>query len=462
MPPSRSNSRSNSRPFRVAIVGGGWAGLAAAVELCRQPAPQQIQVTLFESAPQPGGRARSIEWKGMALDNGQHLMIGAYQQMLSLLKTLQADEKSLFDRLPHHLLMLDAQSGNTAFELKLPTYPAPLHLLFGVLGIKQLSFSNKLKLLWRFNRLLNTPIVEDLSVSVWLDQAQLPDAYRRYLLEPLCLAALTTHPAQASARAFQSVLLQTFNAPADHTDLLIARKDLGQVFPAQASRFIQQHGGVIHTRSKVQGLLLEKDDDGQLGVQLKDRIETFDQLILATPPAVSARLLAEHPQTTPLAASIEQLQYEPVANLYLQFASAVHLSCPMLGLVNGIAEWVFERASSGQPHLLAVVISAQGPHLQMSPEALQDQVLAELQTVLGPLPDCIDSQLIVEKRATVRCHPGVDALRPASQSGVENLQLCGDYVYIEENNQPALPSTLEGALRSGVKCAQHIIQQFNH
>ena len=461
MPTSESNTRSNSRPIKVGIVGGGWAGLAAAVELCRQPA-QQVHITLFESAPQLGGRARTIEWKGLALDNGQHLMIGAYQQMLQLLDTLQVDIDALFDRLPHQLLMLDAQSGDTAFELKLPTYPAPLHLLFGVLGIKQLSFSNKLKLLWRFNRLLNTPIADDLSVSNWLDQARLPDAYRRYLLEPLCLAALTTHPAQASARAFQAVLLQTFNAPAEHTDLLIARKDLGQVFPAQAAEFIQQHGGEIHTRSKVQGLLLEKNDDGRLGVQLKDRIEYFDQLILATSPTVSAHLLAEHPQTAALAASIEQLQYEPVANLYLQFASAVHLPCPMLGLVNGIAEWVFERASSGQSHLLAVVISAHGAHLQMTPQTLRDRVLSELQTALGPLPDCIDSQLIVEKRATVRCHPGVDALRPASQSGVANLQLCGDYVYIEQNNQPALPSTLEGALRSGVKCAQHIIQQFNH
>jgi len=457
-----NSPQSNTRPLTVAIIGGGWAGLAAAVELCQQPAPQSYKVTLFESAPQLGGRARSIEWKGMALDNGQHLMIGAYQQMLSLLKTLQADESTLFDRLPHHLLMLDAQSGDTAFELKLPTYPAPLHLLFGVMGIRQLSFGNKLKLLWRFNRLLNTPLVEDLSVSDWLDRAQLPDVYRHYLLEPLCLAALTTHPAQASARAFQAVLLQTFNAPADHTDLLIARKDLGQVFPVQAAAFIQQHGGKIHSRSKVQGLLLQKDDNGHLGVQLNDRSEFFDQLILATPPTVSARLLADHPQTAPLAALIEQLQYEPVANLYLQFARAVHLPCPMLGLVNGIAEWVFERASSGQSHLLAVVISAQGPHLQMSAEALRDQVLTELQRVLGPLPVCIDSQLIVEKRATVQCHPGVDALRPSTQSGVNNLQLCGDYVYIEENNQPALPSTLEGALRSGVKCAQHIIQQSNH
>lgn len=457
-----SSQQSNSRPLTVAIIGGGWAGLAAAVELYRQPGPQQVQVTLFESSPQLGGRARSIKWKGMALDNGQHLMIGAYQQMLSLLKTLRADENTLFDRLPHHLLMLDAQNGRTAFELRLPTYPAPLHLLFGVLGIKQLSFSDKLKLLWRFNRLLKTPIVEDISVSDWLDRGKLPDAYRRYLLEPLCLAALTTHPAQASARAFQAVLLQTFNAPADHTDLLIARKDLGQVFPAQAAAFIQQHGGTIHTRSKVQGLMLDRDDKGRLGVQLKERIETFDQVILATPPAVSANLLAEHPQTAPLAASIEQLHYEPVANLYLQFAEAVRLPCPMLGLVNGVAEWVFERASSGQPQLLAVVISAHGAHLRMNPEALRDRVLAELQTVLGPLPACIDSQLIVEKRATVQCHPGVDALRPATQSGVNNLQLCGDYVYIEENNQPALPSTLEGALRSGVKCAQHILQQPNH
>ena len=217
-----------SAKLRVAIVGGGWAGLAAAVELCKN---NNIEVTLFESSPQLGGRARSIEWNGKTLDNGQHLMIGAYQQMLDLLNTIDADINILFKRLSHRMLMIDAVSGNTTFDLQLPSLPAPLHLIIGILKTPYLSLKEKFQVLIRFNRLLNTPLKKDINVSDWLRSANLPDKYIKNLLEPVCLAALTTHPHQASAKAFQSVLQQTFNASANFTDLLIPTRDLSQVFP---------------------------------------------------------------------------------------------------------------------------------------------------------------------------------------------------------------------------------------
>ncbi len=440
---------------RIAIVGGGWAGLAAAVELCRHG----HAVSVYESAPQLGGRARSIEWNGMTLDNGQHLMIGAYQQMLSLLTTMQADLEHLFKRLPHHMLMLDANTGNTLLELKLPTFPAPLHLLFGVLRIPQLSFLQKIQLLLRFNKLLNTPIKEDIFVSDWLASARLPAAYTEYLLQPICLAALTTHPQQASAKALQNILLQTFNAPADHTDLLIPCKDLGEVFPQLAKSFIEQHGGQIFTRSKVQGLQFE---NSQLsGILLNDEVVNFEQVILATPPTVTSQFLAGNPLLVDTAKLIQQLQYEPVTTLYLQFTQPVILPTPMLGIINGVSEWVFERATSGHENVLAVVISAQGDHLTMPQSVLTEQVYKELKRAIHNLPELMDSKMIIEKRATIQCHPGVDKLRPNIRTNLSNLNLCGDYVYIEENNHPGLPSTLEGALRSGVKCAQTIIQQPN-
>jgi hydroxysqualene dehydroxylase len=443
------------KPLRIAIVGGGWAGLAAAIELCQHG----HTVSVYESSPQLGGRARSIEWKGKTLDNGQHLMIGAYQQMLSLLNTMQVDINGLFKRLPHHMLMLDSHTGDTAFELKLPTFPAPLHLLFGVLRVPQLSLLEKIQVLLRFNKLLNTPIVEDINVCDWLASARLPKSYTQHLLEPVCLAALTTHPAQASARAFQSVLLQTFNAPADHTDLLIPTQDLGQTFPAQARQFIEQHGGKVLTRCKVQSL--QFDSNGVSTINVNDEQIAFDHVILATPPTVTAKLLADRAEFAEQCASIQQLQYEPVTTLYLQFTQPVILPTPMIGLLNGLAEWVFERATSGHADILAVVISAQGEHLNMPQAELVQQVYDELERAICKLPELIDSKLIIEKRATIQCSPGVDKIRPGTHTPLSNLNLCGDYVYIEENNRPGLPSTLEGALRSGVKCAQHIIQQTN-
>jgi len=434
----------------IAIVGGGWAGLAAAVELCKH----DYNITVFESSPQLGGRARSISWNNITLDNGQHLMIGAYQQMLDCLKIMQADTSRLFKQLPHRMLMLNSQNGETTFDLKLPTYPAPLHLLFGVLNTPSLSLKEKILLLFRFNKLLNTPIETDLSVSEWLSRAKLPENYRLNLLEPVCLAALTTHPTQASAKAFQSVLQQTFNAPAESTDLLIPTTDLANVFPALAEKFILQQGGEIKTRCKVQQLL---HDNSQIhSIQANDEVISFDQVILATPPVVSAKLLQSIPACKHICEQIKQLKFEPVSTLYLQFKDPVSLPYPMLGLINGLGEWVFERATSGHNDILAVVISAHGEHLNLTEENLIKTVYDELSNVIENLPELLDSKLIIEKKATIQCHPNVDKNRPGIDTDLRNLKLCGDYVYIEENNQPGLPSTLEGAVRSGVKCAQSI------
>ncbi len=441
---------------QVAIIGGGWAGLACAVALCQQ----NYNVTLFESSPQLGGRARSIKWNNKTVDNGQHLMIGAYQQMLDLLNLMQANTNQLFKRIPHRMLMLNAKTGKTEFDLQLPTYPAPLHLLFGVLNTPSLSLKEKLLLLLRFNKLLNTKIEKDISVSEWLNKAKLPAPYTKQLLEPVCLAALTTHPHQASAKAFQSVLQQTFNAAASFTDLLIPTTDLTQVFPALAEQFILQHGGSIKIRSKVQQLQCKNKHIESISVNNETLF--FDEFILATPPNVTAKLLSNIQACQKICTQINQLKYEPVCTLYLQFKQAVSLPYPMLGMVNGTSEWVFERGTSGNNDILAVVISAQGEHLKIPEASLVETVYNELSNNaknmgIKNLPELIDSKLITEKRATFQCHPNVDNNRPGIRTNLSNLNLCGDYVYIEENNAPGLPSTLEGALRSGVKCAQYLI-----
>ena len=440
----------------IAVIGAGWAGLAAALELCRH----NYKVSVFESSPQTGGRARSIEWNGITLDNGQHLMIGAYQQMLSLLDLLEADVQALFKRLPHQMLMLDAKTGSRVFDLQLPRLPAPLHLLGGVLKTPYLSFVEKLQVLIRFNRLLNTPLKQDLSVDKWLASANLPQKYIKNVLEPVCLAALTTHPWQASAKAFQSVLQQTFNAPAEHTDLLIPATDLGQTIPALAENFILNHGGQIHTRSKVKRLYIENSQITSLYVN--EQKQSFDHYILATPPSTTLKLLEDVELARNTCEQLQSLAYEPVTTLYLAFSQPVKLPALMTGFINGITEWAFERSVSGQNSILAIVISAQGEHLNMSHEQLKEQVLNELKQAIPELPQPQSSKLITEKHATFQCHPDVDQYRPGIKTRLSNLNLCGDYVYIEENNQPGLPSTLEGALRSGVKCAQTIIKQLNN
>ncbi len=435
----------------VTIVGGGWAGLAAAVELSKH----NIPVHLYEASKQLGGRARSLKKDDMVLDNGQHLMIGAYWQLLDLLNTIGVNEQAVLLRTPQQLQMFDTQRQSAVFELALPRLPAPLHLLVGMLRCPSLTLKEKFTTLLRFDRLLKTPIKNDLSVDQWLENAQLPAAYVQYLLKPLCLAALTTHTHEASARAFQTVLNQTFNGPAGNTDLLFGRQDLGHIFPDAAHAYIESKGGRVYLQHRVTDISL--DQNRASAIHVGEQSIAVNQLILATPAHITARLLAAHTATQSIAQQLEQLKYEPVTTVYLQYPAHIQLPLPMIGVLNATTEWLFDRQHCGQPGLIASIISAGGPHMAMDKPQLAAEVSADIAQLFPNWPAPLITTVIREKKATLRCHPDVDQKRPNSTTAVNQLWLCGDYVYIEENNQPGLPSTLEGAVRSGVKCAQQLI-----
>ena len=442
-------------PFHsTVIIGGGWAGLAAAVKLSEN----NIPVTVFESARQLGGRARTISHDKIMLDNGQHLMIGAYTEMLSLLKTINVNEKNVFLRTTQQLEMLDFKKQATAFKLKLPKLPSPFNLLAGMLACPSLSFKQKIKTLYKFDKLLKTNINQDMSVDEWLHNAGLASEYSEFLLKPLCLAALTTHTHEASARAFQSVLQQTFNGPATNTDLLIPRKDLGHVFPEAAKNYIESQGGQVLQEHRVSKLNCNKGKITSLIVN--EQTIQVDQVILATPAHGTEKLLADIEPCQSINQQLAQLEHEPVTTVYLQYKPSVTLALPMIGAINATSEWLFDRAHCNQPGLIAAVISANGPYMDLSNEQLSEKVALELATQFPDWPEAESILVIREKRATLRCIADIDKLRPGIQTPINNLRLCGDYVYIEENNQPGLPSTLEGAMRSGVKCAKRLIQEL--
>lgn len=437
----------------VTIIGAGWAGLAAAIELCKHSIP----VTVYESAKQIGGRARSVTINDLTLDNGQHLMIGAYHQMLELLRAIDVHEKDVFYRIPQHFRLIDYITGETCFELKLPRLPFPLHLLAGMLGTPSLSMKDKLLTLLRFDALLKKDIEQDISVDQWLVQSGIPKTYIRYMLKPLCLAALTTHTHEASASIFQNVLRQTFNGPANYTDLLIPRTDLGQLFPLAAKNYIEQHGGKVMTGMKANKLVC--DDNKIESVIINDMTHSVDHMILATPASVTARLLAECDACDEIHRQLNTLEYEPVTTVYLQYAENISLPLPMTGLINATAEWLFDRQYCQQAGMIAAVISASGKHDVLDNETLAQTIAGELSQMFKfPAPKSF--QVIREKRATIRCTPGIDQQRPGIDTALSNLKLCGDYVHFDDISAAGLPSTLEGALRSGVKCAQKFIQEI--
>ena len=422
----------------VAVIGGGYAGMATAVTLAAGGA----QVTVFERARQLGGRARGVERHDARLDNGQHILLGCYRETLRLVGQVGGDPDADFRRLPLQLTL------HGHFELRAPALPAPLHLLAALLSARGLSWGERYAaarfMLAMRGRGYRLP--HDQSAAALLAAQRQPPRLTRLLWEPLCIAALNTPLAQASAQVLLNVLRDSLDGHRADSDMLLPRRDLTALFPERAAGYLHTHGGALHrsrgiARIEADGLAFRLHDD-------QSASHRFDQVVCAASPADAVRLLADLDGAT--ADRIRALPFQPIYTVYLRYPPGVRLPQAMLGLDGGVSQWLFDQGQlSGQDGLLAAVISAEGLHQDWSHAELAARVGDELRTRLGITAQPLWNQVIAEKRATFACRPGL--ARPAAATALPGLWLAGDYT---EGDYPA---TLEGAVRSGIRAAQAVL-----
>lgn len=427
----------------VIIAGGGWVGLAAAVELCHRGIP----VTLFEAAKQVGGRARCVAFDGDTVDNGQHLMIGAYRETLRLLARVHAPHPIPVAR---HALQLQLFTTAADYALRAPLLPAPLHLVAALLGARGLTFAERQRALrfciamaWR-----GFVIESDISVAALLNAHRQTPRLIECVWEPLCLATLNTPLSDASAQVFLRVLHDAFARRRADSDVLFATTDLGQLFPAPALDYIEQHGGTVRLGARVDAV--HADDGHGLSVQISGERHHAQHVILATPSYTTQKLIAPFPALAPIARNLEQLAYEPICTLYLRYPAATSLGTDMIGFTGTLTQWLVDRSHCDQPGLMAAVISARGAHMDLDNAELTRHVIAEIAQRFPAWPAPHTTQVIREKRATFSCCVNVNALRPRNLTAIPNLWLAGDYT------NTGYPATLEGAVRSGVACTEAI------
>jgi len=425
--------------LKVSIIGGGYAGMAAAAEL----AARNIPVTVFESAQQLGGRARGVSYNDTRLDNGQHLLLGCYRETLRLVELVGGDTGKDFLTLP---LQLDLHNH---FSLKAPRLPAPLHLLIALMSAQGLSWAERIKAA-RFMltlRIMGFRLREDITVAELLVRYGQDADLTLKLWEPLCIAALNTPVSKASAQVLLNVLRDALNRKRADSDMLLPRIDFTALFPQRAANFVERHGGKVHTSCGVETIHLNED-----GIELHtdQGTETFSHVICATSPVAAARLLRPIAALADTVAQIDRLEQQPIYTLYLQYPAHVALPHPMLGLHQRFSQWLFDKGQIAAQHgLLAAVISAEGIHQQLSQDELAQKVIAELREEFGIAEQPHWYKVIAEKRATFCCSP--DLQRPSQQTALPRLLLAGDYTAGD------YPATLEGAVMSGVKCARIIL-----
>jgi squalene-associated FAD-dependent desaturase len=426
------NSRKQSK---IAIIGGGYAGMAAAVTL----AAQGIPVTVFESAKQLGGRARGVLQNDTQIDNGQHILLGCYRNTLKLIEQVGGNIEQDFLRLPLQLTL------HKRFELKAPSLPAPLHLLVALLSAKGLKITERIQAA-RFMlamRRIKFKLQNDLSALELLRVHRQSEVLIRLMWEPICISALNTPIEKASAQILLNVLRDSLNGSFADSEMLLPRIDFSALFPNRAAEYVTRHGGKILTSCGVEAIIPRED-----GVELvsPQGSHHFSHVICAASPANSARLFRAVPALSATANKIDAINYQPIYTVYLQYPAHVFLPQAMLGFDGCFTQWLFDKGQiSGQQGLIAAVISAEGRHQELNHDQLASKVIQELHEQLGILEMPLWHQVIAEKRATFTCE--VNLFRPPNKTPRHNIYLAGDYTAGD------YPATLEGAVMSGIKAA---------
>ncbi|WP_233238962.1 FAD-dependent oxidoreductase [Bordetella sp. LUAb4] len=490
---------------RVAVVGAGWAGLAAAVALH----DRGYAVTVLEAGRTPGGRARRVTHADfdLPLDNGQHILLGAYSDTLALMRRLGCDPDRLLARMPLALASLDG-----AFRLRAPRLPAPLHAAYALLTARGLDGRARMAALRLMRALQHAqwqlPAAD--SVADLLARHGQPDSAVRWLWEPLCLAALNTPIAQADAQLFAHVLRDSLAGKRAASDLLLPRVDLSALWPDAAAALCDVRYGVtvrlvepsadgvridgdfydaailavppanaarllgaalgddqVFTDGSMSGNGAAFDYDSKLadGSTLRDGSAAADVSTLANGPALGAGSIVRRapPMSgADLAARLSSFEYSPIATLNLRLAAPWRLPMPMMMLREDAArghdgQWLFDRAalagdtSRGE---LSIVVSAAAPLADRLAQTDRESVMAPLieqvreQAARGglpPLPAMAHAELLVDKRATFLATPGL--ARPGNATPWPALCLAGDWT------DTGYPAALEGAVRSGQRAA---------
>lgn len=448
---------------KLSIIGAGWSGLACALAATRAG----WQVELFEAANEAGGRARSLEqsFAGVRLDNGQHILLGAYRDTLALMRTVGVNPDDVLLRLPLDLRTADGLGfklpngllGGRANSFLPDSWPNSLlrtpdvawKLLVGVAFAKGWNALDKWLLLqagWRWQAAGFTCDAA-WSVRQLCEASQLTPNVVQGLIEPLCLSALNMPLRSASAAVFLRVLHDAMFSGIGSSDLLIPRTDLGALFPQACVKWLRQHGAQVHL-----GRRFTQDDLAQWLAE--SRTTSKRSLVIACPAWEAARLTQTVAPTW--SAQAQALLHTAIATVYLQCHDAgfTGLNRPMVALrmhPNATAQFVFDRGALCQQHgLLAAVVSAsEGEREQISTQ-VQQQVAEQL-----GLKQLSVVQTVVEKRATFACLP--HTFEGSHDAGVKpdffvapNIFACGDYV------RGPYPATLEGAVRSGLQVVRHL------
>jgi squalene-associated FAD-dependent desaturase len=425
---------------RVVVIGGGFAGMAAACRL----AGDGHSVTVLEAAPRLGGRAASFEHRGQVIDHGQLVLLracGAAQGFLERIGAL--DAVSFQDSLAIPLLFDGRRTVLRSWPL-----PGVTHLLPGLLGYAPLSGRERIAAsraglaLWA-SRSLREEFFEQ-----WLVRHGQTERIIRRLWDPIVVATLNAHADAVSSSAARQVFREAFFVP-HGTDMGLFTRPLGDVFDAARS-YLEARGGIVELGSPAEAVSVS--GGRAYGVRLSTGREiTGDAVIVAVSPEALAELTSGVPELDPAVGAAQRLEWSPIVNVHLTFDRRVLDDAFAVGIDSRV-QVIFSRGGAAAEHGRQSLVLSQGAAAEWI-DRPDDEVVGRLTQALRDLLPAardavlLDSLVLRHRQATFVPAPGSGALRPKSRTPISGLYLAGDWT------ATGWPSTIESAVLSGIYAA---------
>ncbi|TMK39406.1 MAG: FAD-dependent oxidoreductase [Actinobacteria bacterium] len=432
---------------RVAIVGGGLAGIAAALDC----ADAGAAVTLLEVRPRLGGAAYSFEREGLRLDNGQHVFLRCCSEYLELLERLGS--RALTTIQPRLAIPAIAPGGKTAW-LRRSSLPAPAHLAGALARYRHLRPAARARAasaalaLGRLDP--DDPRVDAQAFGDWLAERRQSPAAIEALWDLVTRPTLNLPAGQASlalaARVFQIGLLNETAAG----DIGWARAPLSDIHDGPARSALARAGVDVRLRTKA--TRVTATDEGEWAIDAPAGTVTADAVIAAVPHDRLADLV---PVGAVAAGRLAHLGSSPIVNLHVVYDRRVTARAFAAG-VHSPVQWIFDRTHAAgikRGQYLAISLSAATEELGMSAPALRSRYLVALAELFPAARHARVERFLVtrEHAATFRAAPGVGALRPPAATGLPGLAVAGSFT------DTGWPATMEGAVRSGHAAAREVL-----
>lgn len=433
----------------VVILGGGFAGLAAGVEL----AARGHHVTLFEKKGRLGGRAYSFRdpATGSLLDNGQHVFLGCYRETLRFLDQIGRLKDLPFQR---NLKIDFAAPGRTRARFRAWPAPSPWHLIGGLFSFPAFSLLEK----WNFQKvrkgLSRTEGLERKTIPEWLgEMGQSPKVQKKFW-DLLAYAALNDRPEISSAALFRPVIQEALFSGRRNSRIGIPAVGLSELYADPAREFIESHGGHVFLKTPAIRLHFSEGELEEIELQGGRRLAA-DLLVVALPFTALRGILPEAMiYHDPFFHSLRNLQNSPIVSINLWFDREI-VASEFVGLWETRVHWLFNKGrlfrDGGSPYL-TLVISGAREELKIPGPQLVEMAVEELKTIYPRAREArlLHSHVMKEPEATLAPLVGVEKWRLPQKTPYRNLYLAGDWT------DTGLPATIEGAVRSAHRVVEMI------